>query len=82
MAVLTTGQLAALRHECEAESPNVNYTKVQINAALQAIEDWLEANRASLAVVINTATAPFIFTPTQKILLAKMWMRSKFERGG
>ncbi len=83
MAVLTPIERAELRRFVAAEFGTVTYVKAQIDAAMQAIEDWFEANRASLGTAINAATQPdFTFTNPQKVLLVKYWLRQKFERGG
>lgn len=82
MAVLTSDQLCDIRRDLAREFAAVGYTKAEVNAALQAIEDWFEANRASLGSAINAGTAPFVFTNPQKVALVKYWLRKKFERGG
>ena len=79
MALLTLTQLAAIRQDFVATLAVINKTKPQINVALQAIEDWFEANRASLGAAIEAA-APGQFTGAQKLKLVKFWLRSKFER--
>jgi len=77
--VLTAIQLAAIRQDFVATLTIINKTKPQINVALQAIEDWFEANRAALGAAIEAA-APGQFTGAQKLKLVKFWLRSKFER--
>lgn len=62
-------------------------TKAQINAALQAIETWLESGFASrpatsLSAAIDTATAPFSFTAAEKRLLGKVWLWGLYQKGG
>lgn len=80
MAVLNTTQLEELRRHLETSGIAVTYTKVQVNAALQAIEDWFEANRTSLSTAINAGTAPFTFTGAQKVKLVKFWLLQKAGR--
>ena len=81
MAVLSPTQLAELRRGC-AQDVAVNYTKAQVNAALQAVEDWMEATaRAEIATAIELA-APGVFTGPQKKSIFRWFMRQKFERGG
>jgi len=80
MAVLSSLDLAELRRDV-APNTNVNYPKATINAAFQAIEDWFEANRASLGSAIDTA-APGVFNAARKQILVKYWLEQKFERGG
>lgn len=79
MAVLTADQLAELRRENAAVVGTVTYTKPVINAGLQAIEDWFEANRAGLGAAIEAA-APGAFNAAGKKRLVKFWLRSKFGR--
>ena len=38
MAILTANQLARLSEECAPRMPQIQYSKVQIGAAMQAIE--------------------------------------------
>ena len=77
--VLTAIQLAAIRQDFVATLTIINKTKPQINVALQAIDDWFEANRAALGAAIEAA-APGTFTGAQKLKLVKFWLRSKFDR--
>jgi len=81
MAILIADELAELRRSCASERATVDYTKPQINAALQAIEDWFEANRASLGAAIEAA-APTKFNATEKRRLVKFYLQQKFTRGG
>lgn len=80
MPILSVLQLAEIRQKCAQISPSVNYTKPQINAALQAVEDWFENARPVLNGSINAATLPFILTPEQKRQLVKFWLLQKFGR--
>ncbi len=82
MAVLTVGELAELRKSLAAESDVVTWNKATINAALQALEDWYEAERAVVSGLINAATDPFVFTNAQKKKLARYFLRQKFRREG
>ena len=81
MAILTPEQLAEVRREFAGAVP-ITCNKPQINAALQAIEDWFEANRASLGTAIDTATVPLgkTFTNPEKKQAVKFWLRQKFGR--
>lgn len=81
MAVLDSLQLAEVRRAyADRRGPGVDFTKPQVNAAIQAIEDWFEANRATLAAAIDAATAPYVFPAAQKKLLAAMWLDHKSRR--
>ena len=82
MAILTDTEKAELRQELARGAATVDYDKPTVNAALQAIEDWFEANRAAIASAINTATTPFVFTGGQKKRLVAFWLRQKFRREG
>jgi hypothetical protein len=79
VAILTTDQLAAIRRRvAKAFNPDsVRWKKPEINAALQAIEDWFEANKASGSAAVDTATAPFVFTGAEKKLLFAYWLLVK-----
>lgn len=75
MATLTGDQLAELRQEAARVVGVVTYTKPVINAALQAVEDWFEANRAALGGAI-----PGPFNAAAKKQLVKFWLKQKFGR--
>lgn len=86
MAVLTSAQLAELRQGCAssaaAAGAPVNYTKAQLNAALQAVEDWFEnTGRAAIGAAIEAA-APGLFNAAAKKRIAAYWLRQKFAREG
>ena len=78
MAILTPEELVEVRRECAVGI--VTWDKATINIALQAVEDWFEANRVSLASTINTATSPFVFTNAQKKKIIAYWLRQKFRK--
>lgn len=80
MAILTTEELADIRQNVAAKFNEINWDKPIINAALQAIEDWFEANKAAGSAAIDTATSPFIFTSPQKKLLFAYWLFHKFMK--
>ena len=81
MALLTATQLSELRQKFTVgESPT--WTKATVNAALQAIEDWYEANKATGVTAVNTATSPTVFTANQKKKLFAFWLYQKFIREG
>jgi hypothetical protein len=67
MATLDSNDLQFIRNKM-TEKTTVNYTKSQINAAAQAVEDWLDlpANRSSLNTAINSAMGGNILTTAQK----------------
>lgn len=81
---LTITQLELLRRYYERNIGTVSHTEPQINAAAQAMQTWVEANRGSLPNSFDSSalTAPqrnqvsnavdatgFVFTNTQKNVL-------------
>jgi hypothetical protein len=80
MALLTAAQLAQLRQFVAAGIATQSWTKVQANAALQALEDWYETSgRQAAGSAIETA-APGVFSAAQKKLLGKYWLLQKAGR--
>lgn len=82
MAVLSSSQLDRARQEIASESDVVTWRKEHVNNAMQAIEDWWEANQASLSAAIDAASSPVSFTVQQKRRIAKQWLHSRFNVGG
>lgn len=83
MATITSSELTSLRQETSKDpSMSLNYLKSEINAALQALEDWYDdpATKTEVSNRINTATSPHVFTNNQKKKIAKYWLRNKFGR--
>ena len=82
MAVLTDQESIRMSRGLETDSIPINYSKVQIKTALQAVEDWFDkpAVKAVLSADIDTATAPFVFTNAQKKKLIKRWLRFRFDK--
>ena len=82
MAALTRDQQIEACIELWRRGSQITYSKVQLGAALQAVEDWFEANRATLSAAINAATAPLTLTAAQKKSLLLFYMRQKVRREG
>ena len=83
MAVLTADQKDEVRVWLAADNRcQLTYTKGQMDAALQAVEDWLEANRAALSTAIDVATAPLVLTAAQKKKLAAIYfvLKARMEQ--
>lgn len=80
MAILDGYDMSRIRQRIAKET-DVTWLKPQINAALQAIEDKWEADRAGYAAAIEAA-APGVFTLAQKKLLGKHWLQLKSSKGG
>jgi len=83
MAILTKRQLDDVRQALVGELKEANFTKPQVNAAIQAVEDVLTggALQTALSNAMNTATSPLVLTATQKKLLVRWVLRSRFDRG-
>lgn len=81
MANLNAGQLTEIRQRVAATGAiPVTYTKPQINAAVQAVEDYFETTaRAGISAAIE-AVEPGTFTAAQKRQIAKMWLFQKYGR--
>lgn len=69
----------------------VTYSRGQVNAAIQAVEDAMtttpipalsvgQTMSQYISGVINAATSPVVLSATQKRLLFAHWARLKFER--
>ena len=79
MAVLSSSELQVIRNQCAAIVA-VNYTKTQINAAAQAVEDLITANATAISNAINTATSPVTLTVAQKKILVAVTLYVKYLR--
>ncbi len=82
MAVLSQQDLQGVRSAVANAGLTVNYTKATLDAATQAVEDWFNANQASLSSAVNAATSPVVLTVAQKKALVVGWLLTKFNRGG
>lgn len=81
MAVLTIEQKVEFMQAMAADSPPpIDWDKPTIYAAVQAIEDWFESERATVSTLIDTATSPFVFTNPQKKKLARWFLKQKSLR--
>lgn len=81
MSTLTVTQLTEIRQGAATNGgTTVNYTRAQINAAVQAIEDYFEDTaRAGFGAAIEAA-APGVFTNAQKKKIGKYWLLQKYGR--
>lgn len=80
MAVISAAQLTPLRQEAERGVGTVPWTKPQINAALQAVEDHFESVKSGFVTAIETAV-PGVFSLAQKREIVKFWLRYKLSAG-
>ena len=90
MAILNATELSEARREC-ARTLVINYTKPQINTALQAVENAMVTTPilvgdSGATVVqylssrIDAATIPLVLTAEQKKAIFAQWAKLKFER--
>lgn len=90
MAALTTSELVSARNFCEVKLSPVGYTKPQINAALQAIEDTMRtatitAGQAGQTVqqIVSSAidaSSAFNWSNAQKKILFAIWADLTFKK--
>ena len=73
----TADQLAQVRRFIAQRQLAVNYSKPVINSALTAVDDWFDANQASLVTAINASTAPLVLSGPQKIALVAAWLQHR-----
>lgn len=81
----TPADLDALRRIADSQFTS-NPSKAEINAAIQAIQNWLEGGFAvtptnSLSAAI-TASSAHVFTAAEKKLLVKVWLLGLYNKGG
>jgi hypothetical protein len=83
MAVLSASELAELRSALTRNTTTQTWTKAQVGAALQAIEDRvrLAGTQTTIANDIEAA-APGIFSAGQKTTLFGIWCLSAARRLG
>lgn len=86
MAILSASQCDELRQGITASTEKagvaVNYSKAQMNAAIQAIEDYFENTaKAGFGSSIEAAAAGVFNNAAKKRIIAH-WLRQKFVREG
>lgn len=78
MAVLTAEELRGMRNVSEPDRTPHTHTKAQVNAALQAMEDYYQATaKAGFAAAIENA-APGVFSNNQKKKLGRAYFAFRF----
>lgn len=84
MATLDGSQLGELMRRVQdliaERGLTINFTKAQLYAALQVMEDWYEAEKAAVSVLLNTATSPLTLTAGQKKAIGRAFLEQKFKR--
>lgn len=83
MAALTAREIDSIRQALVAELGTADFLKPTINAAIQATEDVLAAPAlaAQISAAINAATSPQVLSATQKRLIVRHVLSSRFARG-
>ncbi len=83
MAIFTVEQLGELRSALARNTATQSWTKPQVNAALQAIEDLMvqPSTRTAVSNAIEAA-APSVFDVAQKELLFAVWSLTYARRQG
>lgn len=90
MATLTPKQLEYVRREVMRQTRKglsaVEWTKPEIDAAAQAVEDFFVANRAALRTALNTATGAggykFNMVQARTLVSIVMGVRFRFDIQG
>lgn len=82
MAVLTDQEKVDIIRSSMDNITDPTWTRGEVYAAIQAIEDVFENARPALNTAINAATSPAVLPSDFKTALVKNWLRSKFGRGG
>ena len=80
MAVITLNELVKGRRRLTKKSDVVTWSKSEVNFALQAIEDWYEANKADAITAIE-ASAPGVFSLEEKRTISRIWVSFKAKKG-
>ena len=80
MAVLTTEELVGLRREVARRLTEVSWTKSQMNAAVQALEDASSVVRDTLAAAIGGAAGGPTLDDAQKDAVILSWMGQRLLR--
>lgn len=83
MAAFTQEELGELRSALCRNTPTQNWSKAQVNAGLQAVEDRLRAPGTQNAIMNDIeAAVPGVFDTEQKRLLLGTWCTSAARRLG
>ena len=80
MATITPLDCDPIRQFVREKAPGHLATKPQLNAAVQAIENWFEANRSQLNAATNAATSPLVLSATEKKALLAAYLKLKFGK--
>jgi len=79
MAAISTKEKSKIRQKMSSIG-TVDYNRPTINAAMQAVEDWFDGERATISAQIDIATSPKVLSNQQKKKLVGFWMLKKYVR--
>lgn len=83
MATLTANELAELRAYCVPNMGTAHWTKTNVNAALQAVEDRMQLAATKTAIGSDIeAAAPGVFSAAEKTKLFAIWAVTFARRQG
>lgn len=84
MAVLTSSQLQQARQNLASDGNGIAYTKTQVNAGIQAIEDTMRgaAVQNALSSAIDTAMQGVTVGAALKRRMFREWALLTFGAGG
>ena len=77
---LSSGVLTSIRQDCAREAIEINFTKLDVNAAIQALEKWWAGNEIAASEAIDLAVVPFMFSSEQKNAVLSAWLKNKAPR--
>lgn len=80
MATVDAAELAKIRRKMSKDYTDPPWEKPAINAAIQALEDWYEGERATVNAALNAATSPLTLTAEQKKKLVGYFLIEKAVR--
>ncbi len=83
MATLSPTEVQTLRQSMAGNSSTVHWTKAQFNAAMQAVEDRMQAASTKTAIASDIeAAAPGVFNAAEKSRLFAIWCLTAAQRLG
>jgi hypothetical protein len=81
MATIPDEKLAELRRMLATRVPASRWRKSQVNAALQACENWfvLPAVQTNLNGALNNSVSGFTLTPAERLEIKRAWLLWRAE---
>lgn len=79
MAILMPDELAELRRRIRRKMAGqaIDFDKATVNTALQATEDWFQANKVAISAAIDAATTPYTFSVQHKKWIVAYWLMAR-----